>query len=173
MQAIKDSKSVDKLLILDGRADPKQKKLVSMTANQWIRFWDLTDSKAPTFKFHCGHPKEDSLSAIAVTKDNNTMVTGDTSGQMKVWDITKVDFNDPEQTTEKYFLEKFFIIAHRSVINTIQIVDDKRIQSDKFIITASNDHNINLHRLSNGVYIGQFGQSKGWNIHDMTPYEKM
>jgi hypothetical protein len=68
---------------------------------------------------------------------------------------------------------KFFIIAHRSVINTIQIVDDKRIQADKFIVTASNDKNINLHRLSNGVFIGQFGQSKGWNIHDMSPYDNV
>ena len=124
-EGIKLSKSVDKLLVLDGRADPKEKKLLSMTADQWIRFWDLKDSKAPSFKFHCGHPKEDSLTAIAATKDNKTLVTGDTSGQMKVWDISKVLFED--QTTEKFFLEKFFIIAHRSVINTIQIVDDKRI----------------------------------------------
>jgi WD40 repeat protein len=122
---IKDSKSVDKLIILDGRAEPSQKKLLSMTADQWLRFWDLTDSKAPAFKFHCGHPEEDSLSAVAATKDNNTLVTADTSGQLKVWDVSKVLFND--QSTDKYFLEKFFIIAHRAVINTIQIVDDKRI----------------------------------------------
>ena len=57
------------------------------------------------------------------------------------------------------------------MINTIQIVEDNNIQSDRFIITGSNDNNINLHRLSNGVFIGQFGQAKGWNIHDMTPYE--
>jgi hypothetical protein len=30
---IKDSKSVDKLLVLDGRADPLQKKLLSMSAD--------------------------------------------------------------------------------------------------------------------------------------------
>jgi hypothetical protein len=57
------------------------------------------------------------------------------------------------------------------VINTIQIVEEKNIKSDRFIVTASNDNNINLHRLSNGVYVGQFGQAKGWNIHDMSPYE--
>jgi len=40
----------------------------------------MTDAKAPTFTYHCGHPKEDSLTAVAVTKDNNTLITGDTSG---------------------------------------------------------------------------------------------
>lgn len=140
-----------------------------MTADQWLRFWTITEQQAPTLKYHCKHPPEDSLSAIAATKDNNILVTGDTSGQMKVWDISKVKFND--QSTDKFFLEKFFIIAHRSVINTIQIVEDNNIQSDRFIITGSNDNNINLHRLSNGVFIGQFGQKNGWNIHDMSPYE--
>ena len=66
-----------------------------------------------------------------------------------------VDFDD--QTTENKFIEKYFIIAHRAVINSIQIVEEKNIKSDRFIITASNDCNINIHRLSNGVFIGQFG----------------
>ena len=30
-----------------------------------------------------------------------------------------------------------------------------------------------MHRLSNGVFVGQFGQAKGWNIHDMSPYENL
>lgn len=30
-----------------------------------------------------------------------------------------------------------------------------------------------LHRLSNGVKIGQFGQDELWNIYDMTNYEKI
>lgn len=149
---IKDSKSVDALLVLDGRTDPKEKKLLSMTADQWLRFWTLTEQMKPTFKFHCKHPPEDSLSAIAADKDNNVLVTGDTSGQLKVWDISKVSFND--QSTDKFFIEKFFIIAHRAVINTIQIVEDNNIKSGRFIITGSNDNNINLHRLENGVFIG-------------------
>lgn len=109
---IKDSKSVDMLIILDQRL-----KLLSMTADQTLRFWSLTDAKAPTFKYSCKHPEEDSLTAVAVTKDNDLLITGDTSGQMKVWDISGVNLDD--QTTEHKFIEKYFIIAHRSVINTI------------------------------------------------------
>jgi WD40 repeat protein len=109
---IKDSKSVDMLVYLD-----KKGKLLSMTADQTLRFWSLTDANPPTFKFMCKHPEEDSLTAVAVTRDNNTLITGDTSGQLKCWDISDVNLED--QKTESKFLEKYFIIAHRSVINTI------------------------------------------------------
>jgi len=45
-------------------------------------------------KFHCKHPPDDNLTAVAVTKDNDILITGDTSGQLKVWDMTNVDLED-------------------------------------------------------------------------------
>ena len=150
---IQESKSVDALVIMEERD-----KLLSMTADQYLRFWNLDEHKSKkqmTFKYHCKHPPDDGLTSVAVTKDNNTLVTGDTSGQLKMWDISMVDLDD--QTTEAKFIERYFIIAHKSTINTIQIVEEKSIKTDRFIITASNDFNIKLHRLSNGVFIGQFG----------------
>ena len=72
---IRESKSVDQLLILNER-----NKLVSMTPDQTLRFWSLVDTAAPTFKYHCRHPDDDHLTAIAFTQDNNILVTGDTSG---------------------------------------------------------------------------------------------
>jgi len=113
---LKDGKSVDKLLILDSRKKPK---LVSMTADQMLRFWNLDGASdgTPTFKFHCKHPDDDGTTAIATTKDNDYLITGDTSGQMKLWDISEVDLDN--QSTENFFLEKYFIIAHRATINTI------------------------------------------------------
>jgi len=75
---IKEGKSVDQLLILEER-----KKLLSMSADQHLRFWnldDLTSDKQPSFKFYCDHPKDDGLSAVAVDKTNNILLTGDTSG---------------------------------------------------------------------------------------------
>jgi len=42
---------------------------------------------------------------------------------MKMWDITDVDLD--EQKTDKLFIEKYFIIAHRATINTVKIVEEK------------------------------------------------
>ena len=83
-----------------------------------------------------------------------------------MWDISQVNLND--QSTDVKFIEKYFIIAHKANINTISIVEE--FKHERFIITAANDNNINLHRLRDGVLIGQFGQANAWNIHDMTPY---
>jgi len=41
------------------------------------------------------------------------------------------------------------------MINTIQIAEEK--VPEKYIISASNDNNIHLHKLVNGAYIGYFG----------------
>ena len=41
------------------------------------------------------------------------------------------------------------------------------------MLTAGQDWDILLHRLSNGVRIGQFAQDDLWNIYDMSPYEKI
>lgn len=81
-----------------------------------------------------------------------------------------MDLNN--EATKNRFIEKYFIIAHRSTINTIQIVDEKTIKSGRFIISAGNDNNINLHQLETGIHIGQFGQAKPWNIHDISAFEK-
>ena len=62
------------------------------------------------------------------------MVSGDTAGQMKMWDISGVDFDVPK--TKHHFDEKYFIIAHKSVINTIEIIENPELPA-KFIVTAS------------------------------------
>ena len=41
------------------------------------------------------------------------------------------------------------------------------------MLTAGQDCDILLHRLSNGVRIGQFYQEDLWNIYDMEPYDKI
>ena len=147
---IKKSKSVDQLLILEER-----KKLVSVTPDQYLRFWDLKDGKHPTMKFHCRHPSDDHLTCVAFSIDNDIMVTCDTSGQMKLWDISEVDLDD--QSTKNFFIEKYFIIAHRAMINTVEIVEEKIPHGKKLIMSASNDNNIHLHLLDTGAYIGYFG----------------
>lgn len=120
-----------------------------------LRFWDIYDRdlKIPCFRFECNHPDDDNLTAVAVTLDNNFIITGDTQGQIKLWDVSQVDFED--QSTDKFFIEKYFIAAHRSMINQISVVEVfENVVSERLIISASHDCNINLHRLRDGVKIG-------------------
>ena len=53
------------------------------------------------------HEKLDSLTAIATTSDNNFLVTGDTAGSMKLWDIT--DFKFRIEHNSDNIIELWFI----------------------------------------------------------------
>lgn len=107
---IKESKSVDALVVMDER-----RILISMSADQLLRFWDLTDmqsQKGPIFTMHANHfytepedapariKRQDQLTGIAVTMENDRFVTTDTSGRIKMFNISRVDFNDASETQE-------------------------------------------------------------------------
>lgn len=67
-----------------------KKLLVSATSDQTIRFWDLWEisaSNQPIFTMYADHPKGESISAISTTHDNDYILTGDTAGQMKLWNF--------------------------------------------------------------------------------------
>jgi hypothetical protein len=49
---------------------------------------------------YADHEKLDSLTAIACDEDNDFIVTGDTAGCMKLWDISKHRFR-VDLTSEK------------------------------------------------------------------------
>jgi len=90
-----------------------------VTADQYIRFWDfdITGQKQPVFTFYGDHHKDDSISAVATTLDNDYIITGDTSGCLKLWNIMNFRFRE-DHSTENIKVE-WFIIAHKSVVNSI------------------------------------------------------
>ena len=94
---IEEAKSVDTLALM-----AKKRLLLSGTADQTIRFWDLNDlssGKQPIFKMKVDHEKGDALTMIAVNSNNDRLVSADTKGRIKLWDISTVDFrkdSDPK-----------------------------------------------------------------------------
>lgn len=88
---IRQSKSVDCLTIME-----KQRILLSGTADQCIRFWDLKDitaNKPPLFKFQNFLDKDESLSAFAVDSENEILLTADTAGRFKKFDIKGINWH--------------------------------------------------------------------------------
>lgn len=72
----------------------KEQLVVSVSADQKIRFWDfdVTSGRQPIFTLYGDHDKLDSISAISTTEDNKYIVTGDTGGNMKMWDLNNHRF---------------------------------------------------------------------------------
>jgi hypothetical protein len=118
-----------------------------------------------------------------------------------MFDLSRVDFRNRSETDEDRNAKvsnPWFINAHHRLISTVEMVeqrtdeafeedsDDAQIElpeglapedpipwPDIFVLTGSQDGDILLHRLSNGVRIGQFAQDELWNIYDMKPYDKI
>ena len=157
----KDAKSVDCLLVLD-----QHRTLISGTADQYLRFWDTKTGKLRN-KVKVGHHPEDALTALATSKNNDVLFSGDTSGWIKKFDLESFDIDNSTSLTSEWFIK-----AHRAIINNIEVVELENWK-EKFIISASDDRNINLHRFD-GIFIGkyqsinllgQFGQDEEWNIY--------
>ena len=168
---IKEAKSVDTLAIMT-----KKSILLSGSADQMIRFWDLNDlssGRQPIFKMMANHMEGDALTMIAVNQDCDRLVTADTKGRLKLWDTSLPDYRKDSDPLSKMRV-LWFIQAHKSLITSLQIVETFKDEpgSDLFVLSAGGDCNVLLHRLSNGCKVGQFGQTN-WNIYDMsTCYRK-
>jgi WD40 repeat protein len=150
---VKDAKSVDCLLIL-----VEKELLLSGTADQWLRFWDTKTGKLVN-KVKVNHHSEDALTALATDSKNKVLFSGDTSGWIKKFNLASFNFENGKELEEEWF-----ILAHRAIINNISVVELKEWE-DCFIISWSNDRNINLHRFD-GLFIGQFGQDEEWDIYN-------
>ena len=120
------------------------------------------------------------LTAVNVDSTNNKIVTADTMGRLKLHDITRVDFKRDQNPAAKIRVP-WFVNAHKLTVNQVSIVEQKEESEDEeedeasqtpdesenaipdepriewpdmFVLSCSQDYNILLHRLSNGVKIG-------------------
>jgi hypothetical protein len=69
----------------------------------------LSNGKQPIFKMKVNHAEGDALTMIAVNIDCDRLVTTDTAGRMKLWDISKADFKNKESDPLSKIREMWFI----------------------------------------------------------------
>lgn len=157
------AKSVDNLLILK-----EKKTLISSTSDQLLRFWNLKTLNL-ILSISAGHgvanhPSQEAITSLGTTSNNNFLLTGDTSGNLKLHDISDLDLQAKEkiQSSHASIYTNWFIRAHFKAINHIEVIENM-YPGRRFILTAGDDRNIMLHTWQ-GIAVGYFGQHKGWNI---------
>jgi hypothetical protein len=106
-----------------------------------------------------------------IKKTADRLITGDTGGRIKCWDISKVNFKTPGRDHLSDMRVSWYVQGHKKggSINSLKIV--QKFQSDRFVVSASADNNVLFHRISNGVLVGKFSSEKSWNIEDMSEFE--
>ena len=163
---VKDSKSVDCLIIMQ-----KERLLLSASADGLIRFWDLNDLSVENPRVYTMNAfnfsfEEDQLTSVIIArehvfpkdkkyeKSSDRILTSCTGGKIKCWDISKTNFRTDKDPAETMRIS-WYIQAHRKIagsISSLTVVENYK--SDRFVISASTDNNILVHRISTGVKIG-------------------
>lgn len=96
---IKDAKSVDCMYIMQDEEKVKGTEyvhiLVTGTADQRLRFWDLRDMSSNDYflgSMHVGHNEEDALTAFCFNEDRTALVTADSKGRIMLRDVSETNW---------------------------------------------------------------------------------
>ncbi|KAK6169081.1 hypothetical protein SNE40_020202 [Patella caerulea] len=81
--------AIEKMLFLETRnyADKDTAVLVASGAEGWVRFWSVAQGGRLLGQFNAAHKADSSVNTMVVDSENRFLITGDTMGVVKVWDI--------------------------------------------------------------------------------------
>jgi hypothetical protein len=85
---LQNEATVERILILENRTlDALTATVVVINACGWIRFWSIDHDGGLLGQFNAGQNANDVVGAMCTDKLNTMLLTGDCSGNLKVWDI--------------------------------------------------------------------------------------
>ncbi|XP_033123331.1 WD repeat-containing protein on Y chromosome-like isoform X2 [Anneissia japonica] len=86
----KHEASVDKVLFLQTRPNDKDTAtLMASGAEGWVRAWSIHHKGGLLGQFTASHKPNEAVVAMTTDSKNEFLITGDTLGYIKVWDITE------------------------------------------------------------------------------------
>ncbi|XP_062601746.1 WD repeat-containing protein on Y chromosome-like isoform X1 [Saccostrea cucullata] len=166
---------VDKLLFLPTRLTSKTSDAAMLISSEagYLHWWALFGAKHEVGYFYAPDTKDESVLGLCTNPSNDTLYTGDTSGNIKVWDISGYCRHAEERRikTSPELLESWK--AHDSSIVSLEYIEH---EDGNYIVSASTDQAARLWS-TEGHYVGTFGQKKSWNLknkstwmHPKTPW---
>ncbi|KAK9816486.1 hypothetical protein WJX72_000893 [[Myrmecia] bisecta] len=145
--------------------------LVAVGADGWLRFWDAMHGRL-LLECNAGHKVEESLLALCASPDNSRLVTGDSAGYIKLWDIS-VFAAMPRHATEvapQAAVKAVHIWrGHTQALTSLDWVSSPI--SGVFIVSASTDKRVALWS-ENGSHVGDFGRHT-WKCLDPTSWHRV
>ncbi|XP_028675795.2 WD repeat-containing protein on Y chromosome [Erpetoichthys calabaricus] len=161
---------VDKLLFLQHRATSKtwisKSILVSSEAGE-LHWWSLSGSRHSNSYFYAPAEPEESVLTLSTDELNRYLVSGDTAGTIRVWNITDYGLQIIDQ---KSSLDPPLLFSWKAHLGTIVSAQHFSLHSQSFIMSASADQTARIWTLG-GKFVGTFGQEKRWNLENPSTYQ--
>ncbi|KAK3091715.1 hypothetical protein FSP39_022107 [Pinctada imbricata] len=166
---------VEKLLFLPKRLSSRISDgamLISSEAG-YLKWWCLFGAKKEVGYFYVPDTKDESVLGLCSDSENQELYTGDTQGQIQVWDISNYCMCAEERRikTKPPLIRTWK--AHDSSIVSLEYIEH---ETGNYIVSASTDFTARLWSVE-GEYVGTFGQKKSWNLkqkstwmHPRTPW---
>ncbi|KAK3593630.1 hypothetical protein CHS0354_025521 [Potamilus streckersoni] len=160
---------VDKVLFLKSRGAVRHSESATLVSSEGgvLRWWCLYGAKHEMGEYYAPDNHDESILGMCTDSENRFLFTGDTQGNIQVWDISKYCTKAQEKkVNERPPLEASWK-AHDSAIVSLEYVQHP---TGEFILSASTDKTARLWTLKEGEFIGTFGQKKSWNLKDRTTW---
>lgn len=176
---------VDKLLFLTSRAQWKTQEsavLVSSEAGV-LEFWCLYGATRPMGRYQAADDEESTVCALSTDPSNDMLITGDSNGNISVWDISSYCISRAETIIAQVWSRTQGAVnadenpegkppilsswhAHQGSVVSVEYLPRDQ---GALLLSASEDCTARLWTL-NGQFIGMFGQKRLWNIDDPSSY---
>jgi WD40 repeat protein len=142
----------------------KSQCLVSCGADGCLRFWAVETGEM-LIEMDAGHDSAESIVTLAVDEaDNEVLISGDTGGHIRIWDISALK---PKPLTQrgKFTIELLYKWrAHEdAVVNVVFLRWSGAHLTHRFVVTTSTDGSVLLWGLR-GFLVGMFGADEPWDI---------
>jgi len=105
---------------------------------------------------------------MSIDMEQNYFAIGDTSGHVRVWNISKLDMAQlPPDNVEDCFVEIAHFRAHQEAVTSISVVfnahdTDSVMKGGSYVVAGSNDTTVTMWT-TDGVQLGAFGRGSRWD----------
>ncbi|XP_073685089.1 cilia- and flagella-associated protein 337 [Garra rufa] len=166
-----DHLPVHRLLFLQRRAQQSHLRsgavLISSQAG-FVRWWSVCGPRHNLGQFYAPDGSNERVMGLSTDQENSLLVTGDTAGFIKVWDISQYALNavDMESGEDLPQLMHSWRGHERAIVSSEVLV----YESQLFILSASLDRKACLWTTQGGC-VGCFGQEQQWDLKNPDTYQ--
>nr|XP_055031792.1 WD repeat-containing protein on Y chromosome isoform X2 [Misgurnus anguillicaudatus] len=161
---------VRKLLFLQRRAQQSGLRnsavLLSSQAGS-VCWWSIYGPKHKHGQFFVPDESNKSVTGLSSDQENSLLVTGDTTGSIKVWDISHYALSSGDESAEEFPPLLHSWKGHKeAIVNSEILAYDSRL----FVLSVSVDCKACLWTID-GSCVGFFGQEEQWDLSNPDTYQ--